>query len=516
MKNLSLFILTTSTLLNACSTDSDATPPAALMPDSGSSSVDEMTTEGEQPVMDAASTVEDTTEGGTTRDAAGYMTSDVMSMPDAHVWDAGVTDDASMSKMFTVTIKNVAPVKLFGSAGVFDTPLNDVSPGAATPGKKYQFSINAGRKQKLSFVTMLAATNDLFFGPNGDGIALYDDVGQPISGDVTDQIYLWDAGTEVNEEPRVGPNTVSKQAGPNTGTAENGNVAKIADTSDPFEYPSVADVMAVSVAHVGGTEFLVTIENVSTDMALQTSEGNFGAPLSPGVWVVHNQSDPLFTEGMPDRGQGIEHIAEDGNTEMSAGFLRDNEGVTYPASPGVWAVHRHGDAPLYTQGATDYGDGLEDIAEDGNPGRLGAHAMASTGITASAIFDTPVDSDDPGPIVPGLEYQFSFEATPGDALSFVSMLAATNDAFFGPADMGIALFDSEGHPLTGDITSHVYLWDAGTEGNEQPGVGPHTVTNQVAANTGTAGEGAVDLLDNVDDFSYPEVGSVLKVSIRAE
>ncbi len=67
--------------------------------------------------------------------------------------------------------------------------------------------------------------HDLFFGPNGDGIALYDQSGAPISGDVTAQIHLWDAGTEVNEEPHVGPNTVTQQPAPNTGPAENGNVS---------------------------------------------------------------------------------------------------------------------------------------------------------------------------------------------------------------------------------------------------------------------------------------------------
>ncbi|KKL45544.1 hypothetical protein LCGC14_2354640, partial [marine sediment metagenome] len=58
---------------------------------------------------------------------------------------------------------------------------------------------------------MLAATNDVFFAPKDEGIALFDENGNPISGDITDQVYLWDAGTEVNEEPAIGPNTVTNQ-----------------------------------------------------------------------------------------------------------------------------------------------------------------------------------------------------------------------------------------------------------------------------------------------------------------
>jgi hypothetical protein len=43
------------------------------------------------------------------------------------------------------------------------------------------------------------------------------------------------------------------------------------------------------------------------------------------------------------------------------------------------------------------------------------------------------------------------------------------------------------------------------------------VTNQLAPNTGTAGEGKVQLLSAVNDgFAYPKVNSVLKVSITAD
>src|SRR5690606_12317364 len=157
---------------------------------------------------------------------------------------------------FTISIENVAPQRPFTSAGVFDTPRGDSEPGPATPGKSYEFTIHAGRTQKLSLVTMLAATNDLFYGPDGDGIALYDEDGEPISGDVTDQIYLWDPGTEVNEEPRVGPNTVSKQAGPDTGPDEDGDVLAIEDVEEgeSFDYAPVSDVIEVSIEHVAGTE----------------------------------------------------------------------------------------------------------------------------------------------------------------------------------------------------------------------------------------------------------------------
>ena len=120
--------------------------------------------------------------------------------------------------------------------------------------------------------------------------------------------------------------------------------------------------------------------------------------------------------------------------------------------------------------------------------------------------------------MPGSKYQFTFDGSPGDSLSFASMLAATNDVFLGPKDVGIPLFDSNGVALTGDISDQVYLWDAGTEGNEEPGIGPNTVTNQLAANTGTPGEGKVQLLSAVttDTYDYPSAQSVLKVTISTK
>ena len=60
---------------------------------------------------------------------------------------------------------------------------------------------------------MYVQSNDLFLSPGDTGIALFADDGLPISGDITAQIGLWDAGTEVNEEPGVGANQAPRQAG---------------------------------------------------------------------------------------------------------------------------------------------------------------------------------------------------------------------------------------------------------------------------------------------------------------
>jgi hypothetical protein len=42
-------------------------------------------------------------------------------------------------------------------------------------------------------------------------------------------MILWDAGTEVDQEAGIGPDQGPRQKGPNTGSAENGVVKKVAD-----------------------------------------------------------------------------------------------------------------------------------------------------------------------------------------------------------------------------------------------------------------------------------------------
>jgi len=430
--------------------------------------------------------------------------------------DEGNISSESETAIFTVSIENIAPEKTFVKSGVFNIPVDNLGPGAATPGNRFEFIIDAGRSHNLSFATMLAATNDLFFAPDEEGIALYDGNGHPISGDVTNQIYLWDAGTELNEEPAVGPNTVTNQTARNTGEDENGTVRKIEDIdTDTFDYPPVNEIVNVSIAHAGGTRFKVTIEDLSTAL-LKTSEGERPAPISPGVWVVYNSNvpNPLFIENQHDLGQGIESIAEDGNPDILGEHVLGNTGVTYPASPGGWIVHQQGTKPFFTEGLDDYNDGIEAIAEDGSAVNLEMALSSLSGFKDGDIFDTPVGNSVPGAILPGNQFQFSFEASIGDQLSLATMLAATNDIFFGTADTGIPLFNTNGEPIGGDITNQVYLWDAGTEVNEEPAIGPNTVTNQLAPNTGTDQDEPVYLLNDVNDgFDYPTVNNVLKVTI---
>jgi hypothetical protein len=182
-------------------------------------------------------------------------------------------------------------------------------------------------------------------------------------------------------------------------------------------------------------------------------------------------------------------------------------------SPGLAVVHTD-KAPIFTAGKKDRGQGLEAQSEDGDPGMLAKSLDGRKGIKSVAVFNTPVGAKAPGPTTPGAAYEFTISGTPGDRLSLTAMMGQSNDWFYAPNESGIALFKN-GKPVSGDITSQMILWDAGTEVNQEPGIGPDQGPRQKAANTGEAENG---VLRNAKDVkygsAYTKVSSVMRVTIK--
>jgi len=65
--------------------------------------------------------------------------------------------------------------------GVFNTPIGMMGPGPIRPGSSYQFSLMASPGMKLSMTMMNGQSNDEFYAPDENGIALFDGKGNPIS-----------------------------------------------------------------------------------------------------------------------------------------------------------------------------------------------------------------------------------------------------------------------------------------------------------------------------------------------
>ena len=207
--------------------------------------------------------------------------------------------------------------------------------------------------------------------------------------------------------------------------------------------------------------FTIRVENVSTPTTLKLSNGTTApAPTAPLLWTITDEGNPLFTPGQPDRGQGLERLAEDGNPGVLADYIVAN---------------------------------MKSVAHSG-------------------VVTVPSGDNGPGPITPGKAFEFTISAAPGQRLTLAMMFGQSNDLFYAPGPKAIALFDAKGQPLTTDITSQLQLWDAGTEVNEEPGLGPNQAPRQTAPNTGVTEKGKVMLVK--DRFHYPSVREVVRVSVK--
>ena len=194
------------------------------------------------------------------------------------------------------------------------------------------------------------------------------------------------------------------------------------------------------------TKFKVRVENISNPEGMTASNGQkFPFALSPGLFVITDKSAPLFTEGKAARKNGLEMQAEDG----------DPSGLV----ASLMAMH---------------------------------HSSNLHG-----VFNTPVGAMAAGPIRPGDSYEFTVTAAPGMKLFMTQMFGQSNDWFYAPAATGIALFDAKGAPVSGDITDQFYLWDAGTEKDEEIGIGPNQGPRQKGPNTGEPENGVVHRVNDV-------------------
>lgn len=223
-------------------------------------------------------------------------------------------------------------------------------------------------------------------------------------------------------------------------------------------FVSAATVLTAQAA-MAETEFLVRIWNAGEENGMTLEDGSKQTPLlSWGAFAVHKQPNALFTPGQPAGDTGLEQLAEDGAINAMVEWLA----------------------------------GRSDLVDSGE-------------IKARPVNGQPA-------IYPGGLFRAKFTANPGDKFSFAVMLEQSNDGFYAPGPEGIELFDADGNPISGDVTGQVLFWDAGTEVNQAPGLGPDTGINEKDFNQGETENGVVHLMD--DGFTYPPIEQVIKVSIK--
>ena len=421
----------------------------------------------------------------------------------AQVMGSSAIGAPAPSTQFTVRIENISPpVFAYIASGTFAVPSGADSPGPLPPGQSYGFSFEAPPGAKVSFATMFVQSNDLFYAPDEDGIALWDDAGNRISGDVTDQVMLWDSGTEVNQPIGTGVDQAPRQSGANTGAADEDNTVRIAMGDD---IPAVDSVIRVTItpSEDSATGFGVQIENVWTGEQPQL--------LAPGVFVVHIGSAFLFSSGFPDTGEGLEALAEDGDPSGIAEIVRANTGVVGILAPGVFALHQEAGV-LFTSGSPDRGEGLEALAEDGNPSGLAGVLAGNDRVSASDVFAVPEGGDVPGPLLPGGAYVFSFSASAGDHLSFATMFVHFQRPVLCPRRRGYRSIwrgrignDGRYHindPIVGMPVQRI---------NQPLGVGLDQAPRQSGPNTGAPDPDNTVRIANGDHI--PAVDSIIRVTI---
>ena len=198
--------------------------------------------------------------------------------------------------------------------------------------------------------------------------------------------------------------------------------------------------VATAKRTVEPTRFTVHIENISNPEGMTASNGQkFPFALSPGMFVLSEKNGSIFTEGKPARKNGLETQAEDGDPSGLVSSL----------------LSMHHSSNLH------------------------------------GVFNTPVGAMTAGPIRPGDSYEFTVTAMPGMKFFMTQMFGQSNDWFYAPGPNGIALFDGKGNPIGGDVTDQLYLWDAGTEKDEEIGIGPNQGPRQKGPNSGEDEHGVV-------------------------
>ncbi len=400
-----------------------------------------------------------------------------------------MTRTVSEAQRFELVFENVSPDYRCVSSGTFSVVEQLGVPNAALSGQSYRFEVDAAPGDALSVATMFVQSNDLFVAPDELGIELYDVNGDPVVGEVGDQLALWDAGTEVDQEPGVGADQAPRQLGPDQGADDPDDTVRLAD--DAFgTLPAASDVVSIDLSYLGDHRFEVVLSNVSTPGGLVTSGSPVDMPISPGGWCVHRTDAPLFTVGAPLEVPGLEGMAEDGSFGAIGDDLAAETGANTPLTPVLWAVHRADDV-LFTEGELDRGLGLEALSEDGSPGSLSAAIADAFGVVSSGVLDLPDGAAVPGPLLSGDRYVAEIEASEGDRLSLATMYVMSNDFFLAPDGAGIALFDGSGVAVSGDLSDQVLTWDAGTEVDQFLGTGTHQAPFQAGPNTGADQGGPV-------------------------
>jgi len=406
-------------------------------------------------------------------------------------------DVVAATTTFNVTISNVTN---YLAAHPFTTPVGETSPRRLLAvGEQYQIEFQAVPGTKFTPTTMMFNSNDWLLAH-----------GQALNGvDIADQLSLYDAGTEADNDPSNFP-----PAGPNTGPEDANNLVRLVEgrTTTASDYISaVLDYVPGNGVSAGTFTFTITAKTA----ALMPFGQDNGFGITPGIVVLHVLPEPLFTLGEPDRGVGLEEIAENGNPMVLYNWLTEAGEQGAPLrlssslsvfSPGlVYAFNTDRD-PLNFQGEVNNpNNGLEELAEDG-VNSVAVDYVAGLGLPVAASNETVNQG-------PGSDLTFTLEVPQGQnyKFGFATMFVQTNDWFIAYNNAGFPLWDENGVPASGfGASDKSYLYDAGTEVDEAVGFGIYQAPRQGSFNEGP--EDANNIIRRVGELEDVQFGKGLITS----
>lgn len=397
----------------------------------------------------------------------------------------------------TITVENVLQSQPLVESGTFQ---GTGTPALILPGQSTSISFSAAKGEALSFATMYGASNDLFFAPSNPGIQVYDANGNPIEGDVSAQVKLWDNGTRVNQKPGAGV--------AHPGVAETKNITEVSGKdAQGNTYLTASKLVKATLKYNGNSTFTLTLQNTSGGTANET-------PLSPGVWSVSyivggtlQAPNPLYTAGQPTA-NGLTNIAEAGDNSALSTYTKSITGIFTPLSPILVVVYNGITNPIYNNAQLDAGNGLTSLAQQGNADVLAAYLKNLKGVKAVYVLPAPTTKV----LLPqiagkqGGVVSQQLNISSGDRLAIATMYGFSNDWFFASADNGVD------PTQTGDISSTIKLYDDGTAVNQFPGAG---LTQFNLAGTPLKESQPITAVPNPNAFTtLPGITSIIKVTLK--
>ncbi|WP_207423896.1 spondin domain-containing protein [Desertivirga brevis] len=397
----------------------------------------------------------------------------------------------------TVTVENVLDSKPLVESGTFQ---GSGTPPVIFPGQAVSIQFSAAKGQAISFATMYGWSNDLFFAPANPGIAVYDASGNAIEGDVSSQVKLWDNGTRVNQVPGANVN--------HPGVQESKVVTEVRGMdAQGNAYLPASSLVKATLKYNGNSLFTLTLQNISGGSSNET-------PLSPGVWSVSYVAggqllnpSPLYSAGM-SAANGLTSLAETGNNVPLKDYLTSITGIFTPLSPVLLVVYHGVENPVYKLGMPDRGQGLKALAQKGNADTLAAYLKGKPGIKAVYVLKAPSTTV----LLPvigsqsGGKVSQEINVSEGDRVAIATMYGFSNDWFFASSENGI---DAN---FKGDVSSLIKLFDNGTALNEFPGA---SISQFNLTGTPLKESLPIALVPNPNMFNtLPEVANMIKVTLK--